>query len=168
MMKSSMVAAGMAVLSLALLAGCKTPKPEPTAAPVTPPPAVINEKPTPSPVAKMGDSGDNMATNILALDATRKEYHAKPGEMSAPFTFSITNVSSAPLTIYTTETTCECTVAKLPSTPWVLASGSGGTLDASINLSNKVQTVTNSVVVFTSKGNRRLNLIVYLPESNSK
>ena len=109
-----------------------------------------------------------MATNILAWDATKKEYHAKPGEMSAPFTFSLTNISSGPVMIYDTSTTCECTVASLPSKPWNVPSGGSGKLEASINLSNKVETVTNSVIVFTSKGNRRLNLIVFLPERSAK
>jgi hypothetical protein len=109
-----------------------------------------------------------MAPGILAWDATKKEYHAKPGEMSAPFTFSLTNISSGPVMIWDTSTTCECTVAKLPSKPWTVASGESGTIEASINLTNKFETVTNSVIVFTSKGNRRLNLIVYLPEPAAK
>jgi hypothetical protein len=164
-LKSSLVAAATAVLSLAILAGCKTTKPNP--APTPTPPTVIINQPAP-PVVKQDDTGDTMAPGILAWDAIRKEYHAKPGEMSAPFTFSLTNISSVPLTIYDTSTTCECTVAKLPSTPWVVPSGGNGELQASINLSNKVENVTNSVIVFTSKGNRRVNLIVFLPQRNAK
>jgi len=161
-MKSSMVAAVTAVFSLALLAGCKTNKPEPASGPVPAP--AITMRPTAPPVAKSEDSGDTMAPKILAWDATRKEYRAKPGEMSAPFSFSLTNVSSGTVMIYNTETTCECTVASLPSKPWTLPSGGSGTIQASINLSNKVGTVTNSFVVFTSQGNRRLTLKVFVAE----
>ncbi len=107
-----------------------------------------------------------MGSNILAWDAVVKEYHAKPGEMRAPFSFSMTNISPHPVMVYDTETTCECTVAKLPSKPWTVPSGGAGTIEASINLSNKVQDVTSSVVVFTSQGNRRLTLKVFLPKSN--
>jgi uncharacterized protein DUF1573 len=165
-LKSSLVIAAAAGLSLALLAGCKTTKPEPApaAAPAPTPFPVITNKPAPPPATNRYDSGDNMGPNILAWDATRKEYHAKPGEMSAPFTFSMTNISSGPVTIYDTSTTCECTVAKLPSVPWVVPSGGYGIIEASINLTNKTETVTNSVIISTSKGNRRLNLIVFLPE----
>jgi hypothetical protein len=159
-LKSNLVAVAAAALSLALFAGCKTTKPKPAPVPI---PAVTN-KPTPPPAARQDDSGDNMAPNILAWDATKKEYHAKPGELSAPFTFSMTNISSGPITIYDTSTTCECTVAKLPSTPWVVPGGGHGIIEATINLSNRVETVTNSVIIFTSMGNRRLNLLVFLPE----
>ena len=169
-LKSNVLAVATAALSLALIAGCKTSgkKPEPAPTPVTTPTPAITNKPVPPPVVKAEDSGDNMAPNILAWDATRKEYHAKPGEMKAPFTFSLTNISSGAVMIYDTSTTCECTVAKLPSKPWALPSGASGTIEATIDLSNKVETVTNSVIVFTSKGNRRLNLMVFLPERNAK
>jgi hypothetical protein len=106
-----------------------------------------------------------MESNILAWDAVTKEYHAKPGDIKAPFSFSMTNIWSRPVVIYDTETTCECTVAKLPSKPWTVPSGGTGTIEASINLSNKVGTVTSSVVVFTSQGNRRLTLKAFLPDA---
>src|SRR5215472_16327019 len=64
------------------------------------------------------DSGDNLAPGILEWDATEKIYQAQPGELKAPFIFDLTKVSSAPLLICDTSTTCECTVATLPSKPW--------------------------------------------------
>jgi hypothetical protein len=155
-MRRCIVAAATMALSFALFAGCKTsetkPKPKPG-----PPPSTNATKPE--------DTGDTMAPNILAWDATSKEYHAKPGEMSAPFTFSLTNVSSRPVVIYETSTSCDCTVASLPSQPWTVPSGGTGKIEASINLSNKVGIVTNWVIVFTSQGNRRLNVRAFLPDS---
>lgn len=109
-----------------------------------------------------------MASNILAWDATEKTYHVRTGDLFAPFTFSLTNVSSGPVSIYETTTTCDCTVASLPSKPWVLPSGGSGEVHAMIDLHNKTASVTNSVIVYTSKGNRRLTLKAILPESGAK
>jgi hypothetical protein len=150
-------------LSLTLFAGCKTSETKSTLPPAPATPVVKANPPVPptpppsQPTVKLPpDSGDNLAPNILNWNTLCEEYHAKPGEMLAPFTFALTNVSSAPIVIYDTSTTCDCTVASLPSKPWVLASGAGGEIHATIDLTNKVGVVTNQIVVFTSLGNRRL------------
>jgi hypothetical protein len=161
------VQAAMIASLLALFAGCKTTETRPTP-PVPPPSTAVTNKPPPAPLVKPEDTGDTMAPNILAWDATSKEYHAKPGEMSAPFTFLLTNVSSRPVVIYDTSTSCDCTVASLPSRPWTVPSGGTGKLEASINLSNKVGIVTNSVIVFTSQGNRRLNVKAFVAGPTTK
>ena len=170
MLKRSVVAASLAGVSLALLAGCKTTKPEPPQpAPFSTPPAVHVEtnKPTlPPKLAIPPDSSDSMEPNILTWDATSKEYRAHPGEKLAPFSFSFTNVSPRQVVIYDTQTSCDCTVATLPAHPWTIPSGGTGTIGATINLSNKVGTVTNFVIVFTSQGNRRLNVKAILPDTN--
>jgi hypothetical protein len=142
------VAVTLAGLSLTLIAGCGTPKA----------PSAATKPPTP-------DTGDTMEPNILAWDAVSKEYRVRPGEKSAPFSFSLTNVSAQQIVIYGTETTCDCTVAKLPSQPWTLPSGGSGKIDATIDLSGKTGTVTNSFVVFTSQGNRRLKVKAILPDA---
>ena len=164
--KFSIVATATTALSLALLAGCKISQPQPQPNPSTTP--AITNQPAPPPATRTEDSGDSMVPNILAWDATAKEHHAKPGEMSVPFTFSMTNISTAPVVIYDTSTSCDCTVASLPSKPWTVPSGGSGNIQASIDLTGKAGTVTNSVIVFTSQGNRRLNLVVFLPEPNAK
>jgi hypothetical protein len=160
----SIIASALTGLSLALLAGCKTgePHPEPTAVPA--PPIVATNKPAPPKVNVPSDSSDTMAPNILEWDAVSKEYLANPGEKSAPFSFSLTNVSPRAVIIYDTSTSCDCTVASLPSKPWTIPSGGTGRIEASINLSNKVGVVTNYVIVFTSQGNRRLNVKAILPD----
>jgi hypothetical protein len=154
--------AAIAGLSLALFAGCKTPVPK--VAPATPavPPASETNAPPPL-ITLPPDSGDTMASNILAWDATEKVYRARPGELKAPFTFNLTNLSSGPVVIYDTSTTCDCTVASLPSKPWTLPSGASGKIEATIDLQNKTGTVTNSIIVFTSRGNRRLKVKAVVP-----
>jgi hypothetical protein len=106
-----------------------------------------------------------MAPNVLAWDSLEKEYHAQPGELVAPFVFNLTNVSPQYVVIYDTSTTCDCTVAKLPSKPWAIPSGGAGQIEATIDLKKKSPgIVTNQVIVFTSFGNRRLTLKAYVPE----
>jgi hypothetical protein len=65
--------------------------------------------------------------------------------------------------IYDTSTTCDCTVAKLPSTPWPVAPGKSGKIQATIDLKGRTGTVTNYVIVFTSKGNKMLTLQAISP-----
>jgi hypothetical protein len=123
-------------------------------------------KPTPPKVTLPPDSGDSMAPNILAWDGVSKEYRARSSELKAPFTFNLTNVSSGPVMIYDTSTTCDCTVASLPSKPWTLPSGAAGKIEASIDLTKKTgDVVTNEIIVFTSQGNRRLKVKAIVSDS---
>jgi hypothetical protein len=167
---------GFAIGAISLMiVGCKTSKPKPVfqempTAQVPPspvsPPADTNQYPEqvshPRPPA---DAADNMASNILAWDAVEKEYHAKIGETNAPFTFALTNVSPERVMIFDTSTTCDCTVAQLPSKPWTLQPGASGEIHASLDLhGKKTDAVTNYVIVFTSKGNRLLTVKATLPK----
>ena len=163
---------GLAGIFLSLgLAGCTNSKPPPRPV-ATPPPQVVipaplpttpAEPPTPARPRPPADASDNMATNILVWDAVTKHYQAGTGETNAPFTFNLTNISPEAVMIYDTSTTCECTVAQLPSRPWTLAPGAGGQIRATLDLRNRTGGVTNYVIVFTSKGNRLLTVSAALP-----
>lgn len=148
---------------MVLITGCKTTpnKPAEPNAPAAPAPAPAAAQT--NRVELPPDSGDNMKPNILAWDATEKTGDARPGELHVPFTFSLTNVSSGPVVIYDTSTTCDCTVAKLPSKPWVVVSGGTGEIHVSMDVHNKIGTVTKDVIVFTSQGNRRLKVTAVVP-----
>lgn len=161
-----------AALSFALFAGCKSSSQKPVAPPPTvqpapaTPPAGSTNKPSQPKVALPPDSGDSMAPNILVWDTVSEEYHAQAGELKAPFTFNLTNVSSGTVVIYDTSTTCDCTVAKLPSQPWNLPSGGSGKIEATIDLTKKTdKVVTNEIIVFTSQGNRRLKVKAIVSDS---
>jgi hypothetical protein len=163
--------AGLIVaVGLVLLAGCSSSRDRHEVAPpatteASPPgvtPAVSNHvetAPAPSPLS----SADTMAPGILSWDARVKKYTAQPGERIVPFTFSLTNISSESLVIYATETTCGCTVAKLPSTPWVLAPGAGGKIDVTMDLKGRQGLLARDVIVFTAKGNAKVSVEVTLP-----
>jgi len=173
--KRTVGTAALLGLSLALMQGCKSGDPYPVPTEVTVAPPVQTSKPTPAPRATPtpipahptapSNSSDSMEPNILAWDSVSKEYFANPGEKLAPFSFSFTNVSPRSVVIYDTETSCDCTVATLPSHPWTIPSGGTGTIGATINLSNKVGVVTNYVIVETSQGNRKLNVKATVPDA---
>src|SRR4051812_29193030 len=59
----------------------------------------------------------------LVWDALKKDQETKPGQTSAEFFFSVTNTAAANVVIDHVQTSCGCTVAKIPSQPWVLKPG---------------------------------------------
>jgi mono/diheme cytochrome c family protein len=92
----------------------------------------------------------------LKWDSESKEYTSKPGEMEARFSFWLTNITSADVSINSVRTSCGCTVAKLPSTPWVVPPAGGGPIDVTVNLAGKSGTITKAVTVESSAGTKSL------------
>jgi mono/diheme cytochrome c family protein len=101
---------------------------------------------------------DTVPTNILVWSIKQQQTTASPGEEKVHFTFSLTNVSAGELTIYATAASCDCTVAKLPMTPWKLPPGGGGQINVTMDLRGKQGVITKEVTVFTSKGNSLLRV----------
>ena len=115
----------------------------PLLAQVTPAPAPAAAAPAPDPSA-------------LKWSAESLEYTSKPGEESAPFHFFVTNVSPAPVVFNGLRTSCGCTVAQLPTTPYTLMPGSNVTINASMDLRSKSGSITKSVMADTSVGMKSL------------
>lgn len=90
------------------------------------------------------------AAQPLAWDATAKGLTCQAGQKFAQFTFTATNVSANPVIVMGAQTTCGCTVAKLPSQPWVLAPGANGQIQVTVDLTDKVGTVGKGVMVVLS------------------
>lgn len=157
-LKRTHLVGAVVALSLALFAGCKSTETKPQ--PVARKPSQPAEAPQPQQpeVTLPPESGDSMLPNILNWDAVSKVEQVKADEGKASFTFYFTNVSASPVIIFDTSTTCDCTVADLQSKPWTIPSRGKGKIDASIDVAGKTGSVTNSIVVFTSQGNRRLKV----------
>jgi hypothetical protein len=143
---------GLVYLLSAVLAGCSSPRLPRAEASRT----YISATPAPDP--------DALPSNVLAWDALAKEYRAKPGDETAEFTFNVTNVSAGIVVILDTSTSCGCTVAELPRTPWPLEPGAGGQIRATMDLSDKQGTVTRDITVFTSRGNQLLTVTADVPD----
>jgi mono/diheme cytochrome c family protein len=92
----------------------------------------------------------------LAFDAERKEYTTKPGDLTANYTFWFTNISDKQVVINAVRTSCGCTVAKLPATPWPIPPGTNGPIEVTIDLRGKSGTITKSVTVESSAGVKAL------------
>src|SRR5215468_863709 len=101
--------------------------------------------------------------SILSWDAPEKDHTAKLGEAEALFTFNVTNVSKENVTIQSVSTSCGCTVAQLPSNPWILAPGSNGQLHATMNLAGKIGNITKTLTIHSDKGERMLMVRASIP-----
>ena len=101
--------------------------------------------------------------SILKWDADLKEYALKAGETSASYTFNATNVSTAEISINALRTSCGCTVAQLPTTPYKLAPGSNVAINVAMDLRGKQGLITKSVHVDSSVGGKTLLVRVNVP-----
>ena len=148
MSRFSMILSAVVVLAAADLFGQATPI------------AALN--PAPTPVAVQPASAAN--PNALKWDAETKEYHAKAGDLSAAFTFTVTNVSSSEVAINRLSTSCGCTVAQLPTTPYKLAPGSNVSINVTMDLRGKFGQVTKTVNVDSTAGFKALLVKADIPQ----
>jgi len=126
-----------------------TPAPT-TVAPATPV-AAAPAVPTPPPTA-------------LAFDADSKEYKAKVGDATAPFTFNVTNTWNQPIKITALRPSCGCTAAQLPNMPYELGAGSNVPINVSVDLRGKMGLVTKSLGVESGAGFKSLLLRIDIPQ----
>lgn len=100
----------------------------------------------------------------LVFDSETKTYDAKAGEAQAPFVFNLTNVWTNAVIIERTQTSCGCTVAKLPEQPWHLKPGANGQIKVTLALGGKPPgLVEKTITLFTSVGERVLTVQVNNP-----
>ncbi len=116
-----------------------------------PPPVHVDIAPTADPVS---------------WDALMKEQQTTPGQASADFFFSVTNISPSEVTIERVQTSCGCTVARLPSQPWVLKPHDDGKINVSVDLRGKSGTLFKTITVFFSNSvPKQLTVKVVIPDS---
>jgi len=127
------------------------------------PPPIAAQQAPPQPPAVPQASLDN----VIAFEAERKAVSVVNGTTEAKFSFNLTNISSAPVTINFVQTSCGCTVAQLPSTPWVLAPNDHGQISATMQLAGTPPggTKTKTLTVNSDKGQKALTVeATILPE----
>jgi mono/diheme cytochrome c family protein len=101
--------------------------------------------------------------NALKWDTESKEYNAKPGDTSASFSFSVTNVSKYAVAINRLSTSCGCTVAQLPTTPYILQPDSNVSISVTMDLHGKMGEVTKTVNVDSAAGFKTLMVKSKIP-----
>jgi hypothetical protein len=101
--------------------------------------------------------------SFLAWDADSKEYNATAGELTAQFTFFVTNISSQVVTITNLLPGCGCTAGKLPEQPWHVVPGASGPIQATLDLRGRTGRVSKHLTVNSSAGAKTLWLHVNIP-----
>ncbi len=133
--------------------------PPPLAPPPPPPPSAAPSSPTDQPATVPG------LLTALAFDAESKEYTAQRGEQTVQFIFNVTNVSPADVAVIAVRTSCGCTVAELPSTPWILAPGASGPIKVTADLLGRRGILIKSVNIDSTAGFKSLLIRVNLPDT---
>ncbi len=101
----------------------------------------------------------------LVWDAETKEYVAKPGETNANVTFNLTNTTPDEVVINQVHTSCGCTVAHLPVTPWKLAPGTNGQIQVTVDLRGKRGLLVKTITVYsTAYAAKQLSVKLNIPE----
>jgi mono/diheme cytochrome c family protein len=90
---------------------------------------------------------------------------AKPEDTSESFTIYVTNVWTNAIVIESVHTSCHCTAASMPATPWVLYPGQSGPISARVELEGQEGLVVKELTFFTSVGERVVTLEVSVPPS---
>ena len=105
--------------------------------------------------------------NALKWDAESKQWNPKPGEANVAFTFICTNVSNYEVSINALVTSCGCTVAQLPTTPYKLEPGSNVAINVSMNVAGKHGLISKSVTVDSSAGSKTLFVSADVPREKA-
>lgn len=135
---------------LSALCSCGQALPAAQGKPIAMPPPVRVQSPQALPHLPVED--------FLAFDAQQKAVSVTNGTAQAEFAFNLTNISSGEVIINWVQTSCGCTVAKLPSTPWKLAPKESGQICATMKVAGTPVggTKIKALNVSTDKGNMAL------------
>lgn len=98
--------------------------------------------------------------NPLVWDAMEKTVPANAGDGAAEFRFSVSNTADQPVEIREIRTSCGCTVAEMPASPWVLAPGGQGSFRATVDIRGRFGKFFKTMMVVSSAGAQVLAVTV--------
>jgi cytochrome c5 len=101
----------------------------------------------------------------LVWDAMSKTVTVKPDGESAQFQFNVANKSGDPIEVLRIEPSCGCTVAELPSKPWILAPGAEGSFTAVVDYRGKLGQFSKAIYVHSTAGSQILNVTIKIPDT---
>ena len=90
--------------------------------------------------------------NILTWDAVAKAHNAKPGEQDIGFEFHFQNKTGGEVRIKRADSSCGCTVARLPNLPWIITAGQKGGIPVTMDIRGKSGVITKTITIVTDKG----------------
>jgi len=99
----------------------------------------------------------------LVWDEPRKTFAAQPGQTEVDFRFSVTNTSDRPVLIREIRTSCGCTLAEMPKSPWVLEPGGQGSFRATVDIRGRHGHFSKTMLVASDAGGQVLGVAVDIP-----
>lgn len=90
--------------------------------------------------------------NILTWDAVAKTHNALPGNQDIDFEFRFENKTGGKVEIKRADSSCGCTVARLPKLPWTLTEGQKGGIPVTMDIRGKTGIITKTITIITDKG----------------
>ena len=103
------------------------------------------------------------APSGLAWDRVEAVTQAAPGQETADFVFLARNPTARPITVEGISTSCRCTTAWFPASPWTIAPHASSSLHAEIRLTGERGEVLKQVYIDTDTGSSTLTLKVDPP-----
>ena len=89
---------------------------------------------------------------ILTWDAIAKVHHAKLNELDIGFEFRFQNKTGGQIRIKRADSSCGCTVARLPNLPWIITAGQKGGIPVTMDIRGKSGVITKTITIVTDKG----------------
>lgn len=102
------------------------------------------------------------ADKTLTWDAVFKEVRPKLGAEKGELFFQVSNDSNRPVTISQIRPSCGCTLTRHPNLPWTLKPGESDQIHLAVDLKGKHGTLTKSVSVFSSAGQKDLSFKIHI------
>jgi len=90
--------------------------------------------------------------NILTWDAVAKTHNAEPGKQDIGFEFRFQNKTDGEIRIKRADSSCGCTVARLPKLPWIITVGQKGSIPVTMDIRGKTGVITKTITIITDKG----------------
>ena len=90
--------------------------------------------------------------NILTWDAVAKTHNAEPGKQDIGFEFRFQNKTGGEVRIKRADSSCGCTVARLPKLPWIITVGQKGGIPVTMDIRGKTGVITKTITIVTDKG----------------
>jgi mono/diheme cytochrome c family protein len=99
----------------------------------------------------------------LVWESPAQNYTVKPGEVTAHFTFKVSNVSASEVIIDDVKPSCGCTLARMPGKPWHLAPKENSKMEVLVDLRGKTGVLFKEIEVLSSNAPKLLTVMVNIP-----
>ncbi len=104
--------------------------------------------------------------SILTWDSLGKRHQSAPDELDVGFEFRFENETNKEVRITRAFTSCGCTVAKLPATPWIIKPGQKGSIPIIMDMRGKSGIIIKDTTIVTNLGSITLTTKVSVSAAN--